>query len=193
MIVKDNSFPTRLTQIQFGPNFTNNMKAITKLFTLLTAFAFGIPANGAELEEGATAPDVTQKSDENKDVNLKDTAANGYTLVYFYPKADTPGCTKQACSLRDSFEELTDKDVTVIGVSADSVEAQKAFKEKYQLPFTLLADKDATVINAFGVPLKLGKFSARQAFLFKDGKLVWRDLKASTDKQAADVLAYVNT
>ncbi|MEM7145002.1 MAG: peroxiredoxin [Verrucomicrobiota bacterium] len=168
------------------------MKIITKLTTLLAAFAFGFPANGGELEEGAAAPDVTQKSDEGKDVNVKETAAEGYTLVYFYPKADTPGCTKQACSLRDSFEELTDKDVTVIGVSADTVDDQKAFKEKYELPFILLADKDATVIDAFGVPKNPRGFSSRQAFLFKDGKLVWRDLKASTDQQAADVLTVIN-
>ena len=71
--------------------------------------------------------------------------------------------------------------------SMDTVAAQKSFKDKYKLPFTLLADKDGKVADAFGVPHETG-FAKRQAFLFKDGKLVWRDLAASTDEQAADVL-----
>jgi peroxiredoxin Q/BCP len=108
-------------------------------------------------------------------------------LVYFYPKADTPGCTKQACSLRDSFAVLTEKKVQVFGASLDDAAAQKAFQQKYKLPFTLLADKGGKVADAFGVPHSMG-FAKRQAFLFKDGKLVWRDLSASTDQQAADVL-----
>lgn len=163
--------------------------------TILTAtalFAFlTIPMTAAELAEGDAAPDVTQKTDAGKKLTVSDTAKEGYTLVYFYPKADTPGCTKQACSLRDEYETLTDKGVTVIGVSADTVEAQKAFKDKFDLPFTLLADKDGKVIDAFGVPKNPRGMASRQAFLFKDGKLVWRDLKASTEAQAADVLEVI--
>ena len=75
----------------------------------------------------------------------------------------------------------------VFGVSSDPVKSQKAFREKYKLPFTLLADDDGSVTSAFGVPKTLG-FAKRQAFLFKDGKLVWRDLSASTAEQAADVI-----
>ena len=107
-------------------------------------------------------------------------------LVYFYPKADTPGCTKQACSIRDAFSELSNDGLRVYGVSMDSVEAQAAFKEKYSLPFTLIADTEGILVDAMGVP-KRGRIPARQAFLFNEGELVWRDLKASTAKQAADV------
>ncbi len=71
------------------------------------------------------------------------------------------------------------------------MKAQKAFKEKYKLPFDLLADEDAAVVTAFGVPKTMG-FAKRQAFLFKDGKLVWRDLSASTEQQAADVLKVIS-
>ena len=78
----------------------------------------------------------------------------------------------------------------VFGVSLDSVEAQKAFADKYKLPFTLLADKQGKVADAFGVP-HLAGFAKRQAFLFLDGKLVWRDLAAATDQQAADVLKVI--
>jgi thioredoxin-dependent peroxiredoxin len=144
-------------------------------------------ATAAPLDTGAALPAVTAKDQDGKEVKLAEAAAKGYTLVYFYPKADTPGCTKQACSIRDSYAALTDKKVTVFGASMDTVEAQKAFKDKYKLPFTLLADKEAKVADAFGVPHDKG-YAQRQAFLFKDGKLVWRDLEASTDQQAADVL-----
>ncbi len=151
------------------------------------AAPFGIAlSSAAPIDTGAALPAVTAKDQDGKDVKLAE-AASGWTLVYFYPKADTPGCTKQSCSLRDSFATLTEKKVRVFGVSLDDVAAQKAFQEKYKLPFTLLADKDGKVADAFGVPHSMG-FAKRQAFLFKDGKLVWRDLSASTDQQAADVL-----
>jgi peroxiredoxin Q/BCP len=161
----------------------NPLKALAAV-----AAPFGIAiSSAAPIENGAALPAVTAKDQDGKDVELAKTGAEGWTLVYFYPKADTPGCTKQACSLRDSYATLTEKKVKVFGVSLDDVAAQKAFQEKYKLPFPLLADKDGKVADAFGVPHSMG-FAKRQAFLFKDGKLVWRDLEASTDQQAADVL-----
>jgi peroxiredoxin Q/BCP len=72
-------------------------------------------------------------------------------VIYFYPKDDTPGCTKEACSFRDSYEEFTDRNVKVIGISADDVESHSNFAKKYNLPFTLLADVDNEVRNLFGV------------------------------------------
>lgn len=166
------------------------MSCFTKIMTAVTTGIFTACATAEPLAIGATVPDVSQKNQDDQAVKLAEAGGKGYLLVYFYPKADTPGCTKQACSLRDSYVQLTDKGVKIFGVSIDPVEAQKAFKEKYKLPFDLLADKDAAVVSAFGVPKKLG-FASRQAFLFKDGKLVWRDLSASTEKQAADVLAWL--
>jgi len=140
-----------------------------------------------ELELGAALPQVTSVDQNGKPVDLAAAGGEGWTLVYFYPKADTPGCTKQACSLRDAYSKLTREDLRVFGVSADSVKSQKAFEKKYKLPFTLLADSDKKVMDAFGVPHLLG-VAKRQAFLFKDGKLVWRDLAASTSEQARDIL-----
>ena len=117
------------------------------------AAPFGIAiSSAAPIEIGAALPAVTARDQDDKEVKLAETAAKGWTLVYFYPKADTPGCTKQACSLRDSFATLTEKKVQVFGASLDDVAAQKAFHEKYKLPFTLLADKDGKVADAFGVP-----------------------------------------
>jgi len=131
-------------------------------------------------------PTVTLPDESGNPVNLAATSS-GWLLVYFYPRADTPGCTRQACSLRDSYAELLDHGVQVFGVSLDSVSRQKRFRDKYHLPFPLLADTDGRLAKAFGVPTSFG-FSRRQAFLFRAGRLVWRDLAAATDQQAADVM-----
>jgi len=154
----------------------------------LMFFNFGAKAD--ELADGAKLPAVTVNDQDGRAVDLAAAGSQGWTLVYFYPKADTPGCTKQACSIRDSYASLTGKGIRVYGVSTDDEKAQKAFREKYQLPFTLLADKDKKVLAAFGVPATMG-FAKRQAYLFRDGVLVWRDLEAATSAQAADVLAAI--
>ena len=178
-----------LANFDTGASFST-MTSFNKLLTAVTMGIFATSAAAEPLAEGAALPDVSQKNQDDQIVKLAGAGASGYLLVYFYPKADTPGCTKQACSLRDAYEKITAAGIRVYGVSIDPVKAQKAFKEKYKLPFDLLADEDASVVTAFGVPKKLS-FASRQAFLFKDGKLVWRDLSASTDKQAADVLAWL--
>jgi peroxiredoxin Q/BCP len=151
---------------------------------------FGLGSKAAELEVGTAAPALTAVDQNGKQVVFADFYRKGFTLVYFYPKADTPGCTKQACSLRDAYTKLSDAGVQVIGVSSDDAVAQKKFEEKYRLPFTLVADTDKKVMDAFGVPHKLG-FASRQAFLVQNGKIVWRDLSASTAEQAADVMAAI--
>ena len=163
------------------------MKRLTQILTTVSTAILATNAIGQTLEVGASVPLIEQKNQNDVSVKLAEQGKTGYLLVYFYPKADTPGCTKQACSLRDSYAALTEKGVKIYGVSSDKVKSQKAFQDKYKLPFDLLADDDAKVIDAFGVPKTMG-FSKRQAFLFKDGKLVWRDLSAATDKQAEDVL-----
>ena len=153
----------------------------------LLAF-LGLDSSATELQVGSKIPAVTQLNESGQPVDLG--TLRRTVLVYFYPKADTPGCTKQACSLRDAYSELTEKGVQIFGVSHDSVESQKSFKQKYQLPFTLLADNDSKVATAFGVPSLMG-FTKRQAYLFKEGTLVWRNLSAPTDKQAAEILAFL--
>jgi thioredoxin-dependent peroxiredoxin len=154
-----------------------------------TLLAVSREETNGQLKLGDSIPAVTSTDQNGKSVDLAQVAKAGYTLVYFYPKAMSPGCTAQACSLRDSYTELQEKGVKVFGVSLDSVEAQKEFEQKEHLPFELLSDADRQVTSAFGVPLMKNAFATRQAYLFKDGKLVWLDTKASTDKQAQDVLA----
>jgi len=143
------------------------------------------------LKKGAAVPELTPVNQDGAKVDLAAELSSGYGLVYFYPKADTPGCTAQACSLRDSYEVLSDKGVKIFGVSRDKPKAQKAFIEKFNLPFQLIADVDGKVCEAFGVPMIMGMAPQRQAFLFQDGKLIWHDGSASTKKQADDVLKVI--
>jgi peroxiredoxin Q/BCP len=136
------------------------------------------------LELGAPAPQVTAVDHEGTAIDLGSALAEGTTVVFFYPKALTPGCTKQACSLRDAWDELQARDVKIFGISVDSADTQQRFRDKHALPFTLIADSNKAVSKAFG----RHRFS-RQAYIFQSGKLVWRDLKAATAAQAEEVLA----
>jgi peroxiredoxin Q/BCP len=167
------------------------MKRPLVLATMLLSL-LGLRVAAEPLEIGAALPAVVGTTDTGTSLDFAQLAKPGFLLVYFYPKADTPGCTAQGCSLRDSYSDLTAKGVQVVGVSTDDVAAQKAFRDKYHFPFPLVADPEKKIAAAFGVPTTMG-YAARQAFLFKDGKLVWRDLKAATAKQAADVLEALKT
>lgn len=158
----------------------------TLAFMSILAF-LGLAAKADPLAVGSPAPYISAVDQDGKKVDFKDVYAKGPTLVYFYPKADTPGCTKQGCSLRDSWSELQSKGIQVLGVSGDKPEAQRKFKDKFSFPFPLIADHDNAVAKAFGVPVKMG-FAARQSFLVKDGKVVWNMTKVKADQHAADVL-----
>ncbi|MCB1229965.1 MAG: peroxiredoxin [Verrucomicrobiae bacterium] len=167
------------------------MKPIQTLLAVAVVTAFTLSCSHADpLDVGADAPKLKATDQNGKQVDLGKELSEGTSLVYFYPKADTPGCTKQACNLRDEFEAVKDAGIKVFGVSADTVEDQKKFEEKYTLPFTLLADKKGEIIKAFGVPT-LGPtgLASRQSFLIRDGKVIWRDLKAKPTTQAQDAIA----
>lgn len=153
-------------------------------------FAMISPLKAEPLKVGDQAPLVTGVTETGAALNFADVyKAQAYTLVYFFPKADTPGCTAQGCSLRDAYSDLAAKGVAILGVSHDNPEAQKEFKAKYHFPFTLIADPDQVVVKAFGVPnIPSTHLATRQAFLIKGGKIVWADYKAKTKEQAEDVL-----
>ena len=113
----------------------------------------------SRLAEGDTAPDFTLPDDRGNEVSLKDFAGER-VLVYFYPRANTPGCTTQACDFRDAIEELNDLDVRVIGISPDKPEKLAQFREDHGLNFTLLSDVDKQVMTewgAFGEKKNYGK------------------------------------
>jgi peroxiredoxin Q/BCP len=103
--------------------------------------------------------DTLQVKDKAPDFKLKDENGNSYTLkqfrgkrvvLYFYPKDDTPGCTKEACAFRDDYHVYTDHDIVIIGVSADDAKSHQKFKDKYDLPFILLSDPDKKVMEDYG-------------------------------------------
>ncbi len=158
--------------------------ALMSLFSLLFGMAKADPLN-----VGDAAPIVSAATDAGATLNLGDVySKNQYTLVWFYPRALTGGCTKQGCSLRDASSELTKKGVAVVGVSNDPVAKQKEFKDTNNFPFPLLADTDRKVINAFG---QVGNGAAkREAYLIKGGKIVYKDAGA-TDKQAENILNFL--
>lgn len=103
------------------------------------------------LKAGDKAPLFTLKNQNDENISLQDCLKKGRVLVYFYPKAMTPGCTVQACGLRDSKAELDEFSVTVLGISTDPVARLGKFIDKHQLNFTLLSDEDHAVADAFGV------------------------------------------
>jgi thioredoxin-dependent peroxiredoxin len=102
------------------------------------------------LQAGAKAPDFSTTDQSGKKVSLKDYRGSKVVL-YFYPKDDTPGCTKEACAFRDSFAKFKKLGVEILGVSVDHEKSHQSFAEKYSLPFTLLADTDKKIVEAYGV------------------------------------------
>jgi|ERR1043166_8501882 len=102
------------------------------------------------LQIGDKAPDFTALTDSGEKIRLKDFRGKK-VILYFYPKDDTPGCTREACDLRDSNAQLTKKGTVVLGVSVDDVDSHAKFKTKYRLPFPLISDEDHKIVEAYGV------------------------------------------
>jgi thioredoxin-dependent peroxiredoxin len=142
------------------------------------------------LAVGTEAPGFAAKDDAGNTVSLSDFA--GKTVVlYFYPKDDTPGCTIEAQGFRDKFEEYQGKDVVVLGVSRDDEASHKLFKEKYGLPFALLADTDGTITESYDVDG--GGYSKRVTYIINgDGVIDKVFEKVQTSTHAVDVLAEVS-
>ena len=103
-----------------------------------------------QLKPGDKAPDFKAKDEQGKDISLSDYKGKKLVL-FFYPKASTPGCTAEACNLSDNYEQFKAKGYDILGVSADSQKRQSNFKNKYNFPYPLLADEDKAVIEAYGV------------------------------------------
>lgn len=114
-----------------------------------------------ELKVGDPAPKFTAKDDAGKDWKSEDHVGKKVVVVYFYPADFTGGCTKQACAFRDDYKKLADKGVEVVGVSGDTVKTHELFKKEHKLPFTLLADEKGELAKQFGVPVQVGKATAK--------------------------------
>jgi thioredoxin-dependent peroxiredoxin len=117
------------------------------------------------VKAGEKAPDFTLPSQAGEPVRLSDRLGERVVILYFYPKDETPGCTKEACAFRDSYEVFTDAGAEVIGVSSDSVASHDAFAGHHQLPFTLLSDEGGSVRKSYGVPATLGLLPGRVTYV----------------------------
>lgn len=144
---------------------------------------------------GDPAPDFTLQDDQGRTVRLSDFRGRRVVL-FFYPKADTPGCTKEACAFRDDYRAFEDLDVVLLGVSPDTVEDQARFKAKYALPFPLLADADHAVCEAYGVwgerPWGMGVL--RTTFLIDEaGRVAHVFENVNPDGHSQEVLEHLRT
>jgi thioredoxin-dependent peroxiredoxin len=143
------------------------------------------------------APEFTLPDQNGKEISLKDFRGK-YVVLYFYPRADTPGCTVEACEFRDSYRKIQNSGAVILGISPDHPKAQKKFEEKYSLPFTLLGDADKKVGNAFGVIQEKNMYGkkvvgvARTTFIIgPDGKIKHIFQKVKPEGHAEEVLAYL--
>ena len=133
---------------------------------------------------GDIAPDFTLTSQKIEQVTLSQFRGNKNVVLYFYPKDETRGCTREACTFRDSYELFTDLGAEVIGVSADTVESHKAFAAHYNLPFTLLSDMDDKVRNLYGATSSLGIIPGRVTFVIDKVGVVRHVFSSKIDMKA---------
>ena len=151
------------------------MKKTTILVLLLVMFVFiaakkySVPMK--KIEVGDQVPAFTLNDQNGKSFSVH-AQMKKPMVIYFYPKDDTPGCVKEACRFRDDFEKFTDLGVLVIGISGDSVASHKKFEEKYNLPFTLLADVDNAVRKLFDVPKSMLLFPGRVTYIVDKNGIV---------------------
>jgi len=149
-------------------------------------------ASATEVKEGTKAPSFEAQDQNGALVRLADFHGKSSVVLYFYPKDDTPGCTAQACSLRDGFAEIKAAGAVILGVSADNSQSHKAFAEKFHLPFSILADPEKRIIGAYGVKMPLLGLAKRVTFLIDRQGMV---RKVITDTRTKDhdqqVLAFL--
>lgn len=161
---------------------------------LLAGMAVLLAGNtvASALNVGDRVPEVSVPSTSGAEVNVG-AVGGGWKVVYFYPKSFTPGCTTQACSMRDGFAAYQDLGVTVYGVSTDKIEKQQEFKSEYKLPFELLADNEKKLSEAFGVMGMMG-FSKRITFIINPEGIVTDIIDSvSVGSHDKDVIALLKT
>jgi thioredoxin-dependent peroxiredoxin len=147
------------------------------------------------LTPGSKAPDFKVKDQEGNTVSLKDFKGKK-VVIYFYPKDDTPGCTKEACNLRDNYSLLTDKGIVLLGVSTDDEKSHQKFIKKFELPFPLLADTEHTIVEAYKVWIEKSMYgrkymgTARVTYLINEtGKIDQIIEKVEVSNHTAQILS----
>jgi peroxiredoxin Q/BCP len=155
------------------------------------------PGNEALMNINDKAPEFTLQAENGKEVSLKSLRGK-VVVLYFYPRADTPGCTVEACEFRDTYRQMQKTGAVLLGISPDTPQAQKKFQEKFKLPFSLLADADKKVADAFGVLQEKNMYGkkvmgiVRTTFVIgPDGKIQHIFPKVKAEGHAGDVLAYL--
>ena len=151
----------------------------TLIPTILIGLFISFAAQAADLKVGDEAPNFKAKTEAGEDFELKSRAGK-WTVLYFYPKAGTPGCTKQACAFRDVIEKIRAQGADVVGISADTVEDQAKFHKEHHLNFTLIADPDAEVVKQYGTKIPLMKMAKRWTFII-DPELKVRAIEKNVD------------
>jgi peroxiredoxin Q/BCP len=150
---------------------------------------------GDKVAVGGPAPDF-RLMDQSGDWHTLEDYRGKWVALYFYPKADTPGCTTEACNFRDNIFAFREMGAEIVGVSLDDVEDQKAFAEKYSLPFTLLADTEGEVAESYGVLRNYGvmKLASRESFLIDpEGRIAKHYAKVDPDTHSEEVMADLKT
>lgn len=137
-----------------------------------------IPADA--LETGQAAPEFRLKAQDGVEISLTSRRDKGWTVLYFYPKAGTPGCTTQACAYRDAIESIRRQNAEVYGISTDDVADLKTFHKEHKLTFTLLSDPDAKVTEAYGVKMPVIRMAKRRTFII-DPTLTVRQIDDDVD------------
>jgi peroxiredoxin Q/BCP len=164
-----------------------------KFKSLLTLpFLFSATAAHADVQVGQPAPPITAKTHEGADFDLNQRKGQ-WTVLYFYPKAETPGCTKQACAFRDDIQKIRAQGAEVFGISSDTVADQAKFHQHHHLNFTLLADPDLKIIAAYGTKMPIVGMSKRWTFVI-DPELKIRAIDKNVDpvKDADKVAATIS-
>jgi peroxiredoxin Q/BCP len=147
--------------------------------------------NMQQIQKGSSIPIFVLPDQNGKLFDIKSVLGKKNLVIYFYPKDDSPGCTKQACTFRDQFEVFREADAEIIGISSDDVESHKKFADKYRLTYTLLSDKDGTVRKLFDVPSDLfGLLPGRVTYVVnKEGIVIHTfDAQMQTEKHIEEAL-----
>jgi peroxiredoxin Q/BCP len=168
-----NIYPDNRDYIKFRNFYRSYLTIYLLLFT--SYLTFSQEKNMNEIKTGSTIPSFTLPDQNGNMFDINSVLGRKNLVIYFYPKDDSPGCTKEACSFRDQFEDFTEADALVIGISGQSVESHKKFAEKYRLSFTLLSDEGNKIRKQFGVPTNfLGLLPGRVTYIVdKQGKVIY--------------------
>lgn len=150
------------------------------------------PPRDALIAQGDVAPSFTATTHDGHRVESTGGARERVLVVYFYPRDETPGCTREACSFRDAYSEYGEAGADIVGVSTDGADAHRGFAQNHQLPYGLIADTDGRLAGAFGVPVRPGGYAARTTLVIgRDGRVARVFPNVSVDGHSAEVLAAV--